>query len=252
MRIATDFKFNLLMGLAVVLALGAALSFKRPVRDLSNPLVPLSVDGIHFQIPEDYIPHRERRLYPDQANVSDLRIEARWPGMQPFAGLADPGGPLPFYTGHRDQLSIVIHASHIDSEQERSQFLHKFSNFWLPGREAAGERFSLARFARRPGAPARAGDDELYLYPSQEQIQTVIVCAPSDDPEPMPQVPTQTGTEAGLLRSSGCEQGFFVPQLNNLYIHVSYLRHHLKDWREIQDKVTGLVQTLAGGSKNPS
>ncbi|MCC7705972.1 hypothetical protein IGS59_27370 [Janthinobacterium sp. GW460P] len=222
-----------------------ALPRNQPVTELR-----MTVNGNMLLIPANYIPSYMQGLYEQASNRQGLLLQAQWKGgkLQPFIA---PHDNTPVWISHQDEVSILVQHFDANTLAEKYQLAQHFSAIWMPNRKQVASRHGLLRYEHND-LPQRVREDaitvfyeqDLYLYPSRERIETQIVCAPDFFPDPGTERANALEKRGKLVIGPSCSHDIFLHGLRNSHIRVSYFRSHLHEWQAIERAVVALLDSL--------
>lgn len=214
-------------------------------------LLGLRINGNPMIVPVSYIPRLERGLYWQGQDAMDgLHIAAEWTGgrMRPFF---NPENNEPVWLTHHDKYGIMLSNFRNNSFEERRQLAVFFAFRLLLDRHADSMRHGLLRLVHKDVAQRELEHDlgtyterDLYLYPSREQIDTMIICTPDFFPDPYTPRALELQRQGKFVLAPMCSHDMFMHDLNNTAIRISYYRIHLPHWREIEEAVRELLRTF--------
>jgi hypothetical protein len=192
-------------------------------------LVDWTIGDQHLTLSPQYIPDYVRRADAHGPSPS-LLLEATWPNMAPYK---DPPSNTPVHIKHRDVIDMLVRPSQIDlwAEIQRAHLAEG-----LGTRIAERREFGLVRYSRPANgllASTRlisSDMDDYFFSESSGAPHTFIRCASHLVPGP---------SEGSSKLNPRCKQIFHIS--SSLEIEVGYQRAHLKDWQEIQRRVTSLI-----------
>ncbi len=244
--IAVKKKKLLTLGIVVLMAGGLVWCATPPEQ---APIITNIVKGYRFDIPQEYIPRWGK---DGQVVTPTMLLEATWPTMQPYI---DPEDNTPVIIRSRNEISIRVtegfmQLNETDIAGQRYEYFRSISEPWLKERIPVESRFGLLRFiyknlasVERSGTLATFSASDLYLYPSIEKIEGMLLCGPEFEPDPFSERAKQMVKEGKFVKNPDCTHDFYMPEMN-LNIHVRYQRVHLQDWQAIQEKVIALLRSF--------
>lgn len=210
----------------------------------------MRINGNPMIVPVGYIPRYERGWYGQGLETQGLSISAQWTDgpMQPFVS---PENNTPIWFTYHDNYSILL--SHVPNETfaERRKLATFYASIRLPNRHADGWRYGLLRLVHNDVEQREREHDlstfteqDLYLYPSRDQIETMITCTPDFFPNPYTERAYALQKRGRFVLNPMCSHDMFMHDLKNTQIEISYYRVHLPRWREIEEAVRALLQSF--------
>ncbi|WP_312437881.1 hypothetical protein [Janthinobacterium sp.] len=207
--------------------------------------------GNKLVVPVAYIPKYERGWYRQDGIVNDgLNLDAEWKAgkLYPFAA---PEDNTAVWIRYQNKVSILIQRFGNNTLEQKYQLSQHFASIWMPNRRQMAKRYGLKRYEHNNLAQREKEDvitafyeQDLYLYPSRERIETQIVCDADFFPDP--------GTErASALQKRGkfvinplCSHDIFLHGLRDSHIEIGYFRSHLPEWQAIEQAVVELLDSF--------
>ena len=210
----------------------------------------MTVNGNHLLVPADYIPRYMRNLYGQATNRKGLLLQAEWINgtLRPFL---DPQDNTFVWISHQNEISILIEHFDNNTQEEKYQLANHFSSIWMSNRRQAESRYGLLRYEHndlaqreRENAVIVHYEQDLYLYPSREQIETQIVCHPDFFPDPGTERANALQKRGKLLIGPSCSHEIFLHGLQDSHIQIGYFRSHLPEWQAIEQAVVELLDSF--------
>ena len=227
-----------------------ALAWRAMPRKALPTELHMTVNGNHLLVPVDYIPRHMRNLYDQAGSRRGLLLQAEWKDgkLLPFI---DPQDNTAIWISHQNEISILIQRFGNNTLEQKYQLSQHFASIWMPNRRQMAKRYGLKRYEHNNLAQREKEDvitafyeQDLYLYPSRERIETQIVCDADFFPDP--------GTErASALEKRGkfvinplCSHDIFLHRLRDSHIEIGYFRSHLPEWQAIEQAVVELLDSF--------
>ncbi|KAB8042126.1 hypothetical protein [Janthinobacterium aquaticum] len=230
--------------LCLLLAWCAVQSEKPP------ELLGMRINGNPMIVPVSYIPRYQRGWYGQGMATKGLYILAQWTDgtMQPFVS---PESNTPIWFTYHDKYSILLRNVPNETFPARRKLATFYASIRLPNRHADGWRYGLLRLVHndveqreREHALSTFAEQDLYLYPSHDQIETMITCDPDFFPNPYTERAYALQKRGKFVINPMCSHDMFMHDLKNTQIEISYFRVHLPRWREIEEAVRALLQSF--------
>ena len=233
------------MGKAMWLATSVLLAGCSP--DLNGTLRPgemaeASVNGVPLAIPMAFVPPHERFLYRRGTQEDGIRVEMNYPAMTPFV---DPLDNSPTYLRYQYKLALNVSTDDHASTADRVALMMRMV-LSAPRDENHGGTFvpgpwGLLRYQWPSHVPALTvenfqgfDDDDQFVYPSLEAIETHIRCKPTIFPDAHSAEAQQRRERGEFTYVPSCGHDFRSTALNDAVVKLSYQRGHLEHWRDIQ------------------
>ena len=215
--------------------------------DLNGPLRPgemaeANVNGVPLAIPMAFVPPHERFLYRRGTQEDGIRVEMNYPAMTPFV---DPLDNSPTYLRYQYKLALNVSTDDHASTADRVALMRRMV-LSAPRDENHGGTFvpgpwELQRYQWPPHVPALTvenfqgfDDDDQFVYPSLEAIETHIRCKPTIFPDAHSAEAQRRRERGEFTYVPSCGHYFRSTALNDAVVKLSYQRGHLEHWREIQ------------------
>lgn len=230
--------------------------------DLNGPLRPgemaeASVNGVPLAIPMAFVPPHERFLYRRGTEEDGIRVEMNYPAMTPFV---DPRDNSPTYL--RYQYTLALNVSTDDHASTAGRVAHMGRMVLsAPRDENHGGTFvpgpwGLLRYQWPSHVPALTvenfqgfDDDDQFVYPSLEAIETHIRCMPEIFPDAHSAEAQKHRERGEFTYVPNCEHNFRSRTLNDAVVKLSYQRGHLERWREIQAAAEDFLARHRAGAR---
>ncbi len=215
--------------------------------DLNGPLRPgemaeAKVNGVRVAMPMAFVPPHERFLYRRGTQEDGIRIELSYPAMTPFV---DPLDNSPTYLRYQNTLSLIVgtdeHASTTDRIAHMARMMLSAPRDENHGGSFVPGPWGLLRYQWPPDVPPLTvqnyhgyDDDDQFIYPSLEAIETHIRCMPAIFPDAHSDEAEERRKRGEFTYVPGCEHFYRSNVLNDAVVKMSYQRGHPAHWREIQ------------------
>lgn len=179
-----------------------------------------------------------------------MLLQAEWKKgkLQPYI---DPHDNTAIWISHQDEVSILVQHFRTNTPEEKYQLSQRFTSIWMPKRKLMAGRYGLLRYEHND-LPQREKEDvvsafyeqDLYLYPSRQQIETQIVCDADVFPDPGTALAAALQQRGKFVINPRCSHEIFFHGLKDSHIQIGYFRSHLHEWREIEQAVVELLDSF--------
>lgn len=201
-----------------------------------------SVNGVSLAIPMAFVPPRLRFLHRRGTLEDGISIEMNYPAMTPFV---DPRDNSPVHLRYQHKLSLLVGTDRHASTAERIAHMRHLV-LVAPRVENWGGTFvpgpwGLLRYQWPPEAPPLTVenfqgfvDDDQFIYPNLEAIETRIRCMPFIFPDAHSAEAQRRRERGEFTYVPNCQHRYRSRVLNDAIVDMSYLRGHLEHWQAIQ------------------